>query len=127
MVRASAATTLSAALRGHDESNTSALAAGPLCQRENSTISPLIAQRGPNDSGQSSSPATHKWSVGFHCTVAVRVNESRRAAQHGPAFVKQVLLDLYGICRKYRRQPRHDLRQHHRIVVDLECGSQPTL
>ena len=42
--------------------------ADPLCQRESSTSSPLIAQRSPTGSAASNSPATHRWSAGSHLT-----------------------------------------------------------
>jgi hypothetical protein len=47
---------------------TSALGTDPLCQRESSTSSPLIAQRGPTGSAGSNSPATHRWSAGSPLT-----------------------------------------------------------
>jgi hypothetical protein len=33
--------------------------------------------------------------------LAVGVDEPLHDAEHGPALIKQVLLDLYRICRKY--------------------------
>jgi hypothetical protein len=56
---------------------------------------------------------------------AVGVDELLHDAEHGPALIKQLLLDLYGICRKYCRDPCHDVRQDRCVDVGLERADHP--
>ena len=68
LMRTTLAHLSTAAAPGRCTCATPALVADPLCQRESSTISPLIAQRRSTGSAASNSPATHRWSAGSHLT-----------------------------------------------------------
>jgi hypothetical protein len=56
---------------------------------------------------------------------AVAVDELLHDAEHGPALIKEVVLDLYGICGKYCRDPCHDDWQDRRVAVGLERADHP--
>jgi hypothetical protein len=52
-------------------------------------------------------------------------NELVHGAEHGTALIKQVFLDLCGICWQYCTEPCHDVRQDRRVGVGLERADHP--
>lgn len=58
-------------------------------------------------------------------TLVWAEDEFGHNAEHSVASIRQVFLDLKGICRKCRRDPLHDLGQGRRIGMGLECADHP--
>jgi hypothetical protein len=94
-----------------------------LSLRVTSTSSPLIAQaRTDRFSGEQlagNAPVILRVPLDGH---VVERDEPRHDAEHGPASIKQQFLDLYGIGRRYCREPCRDDRL---VGVGLERGDHP--